>query len=241
MVRTIGILIRKELDSAFNSWAIYTGYLLFFCICGFACWLSPGNVFTLGQAGMTPFFTVINWIAFFIIHALAMKSVADERRSGTLELLLTKPVTTFQLIAGKFCSYLIIIGIALFLTLPYYFTMTGLGSMDHGAVLLGYFGLILTSACYISIGLFASSAAKTPISAFFISLGTGLCFQVLFGLLANQIPFGPVANLFGFLSLPEHFESLNRGVLDTRDLFYFLSVIVLFLALAKLYINKYRH
>ncbi len=240
-MRTIGILIRKELENAFNSWAIYTGYLLFFCVCGFACWLSPDNVFVLGQADMTPFFTVINWIAFFIIHALAMKSVADEKKNGTLELLLTKPVTTSQLLAGKFCSQLIIVGIALLLTLPYYFTLMGLGAMDHGAVLLGYFGLILTSACYISIGLFASSAAKTSISAFFISLGTGLCFQVLFGLLASQIHFGPVADLFGFLSLSEHFESLNRGVLDTRDVLYFLSVIVLFLALARLYVNKYRY
>lgn len=241
MIKTIDILIRKELDTAFHSWAIYIGYLLFFCVCGFACLFSPGNVFVLGQASMTPLFTVIYWAAFFTIHALAMKSVADEKKNGTLELLLTKPVTIDQLLAGKFCSQLIIIGIALLLTMPYYLTLAGLGAIDHGAVGLGYFGLILVCACYISIGLFASSASRTPLSAFFVSLGIGLCFQMLFGILAHQINVSPVASIFGFLSMTEHFESLNRGVLDTRDLVYFFSVIALFMTLARVSICKFRY
>ena len=239
-MKTIKIIIGKELNTAFNSWSIYTGYLLFFCICGFICWLSVSNIFSLGQANMMPFFTVINWTTFFLIHALTMKSVADEKKNGTLELLLTKPIRTNQLIAGKFWSQLFIVLIALVLTLPYYFTMAFLGHIDHGAVILGYFGLVCISSCYISIGIFASSFAKTPVTAFFISLGIGLCFQLLFVVLAQQFSSGLAAGLFTYLSISEHFDSLSRGILDSRDVIYFISVIVLFLSLSKLFICKTR-
>lgn len=239
-MRTIKILMGKELGTAFDSWMIYLGYLLFFCICGFICWLSSSNVFSVGQATMMPCFVVINWTTFFLIHALTMKSIADEKKSGTLELLLTKPIRTTQLIAAKFWSQLLIICIALLLTLPYYFTIASLGHIDHGAVFLGYFGLIEISACYISIGIFASSVAKTPVTAFFISLGTGLCFQLLFGILAQQLTTGLLSEIFSYLSISEHFDPLARGILDSRDIVYFNSVILLFLSLAKLFICKTR-
>lgn len=239
-MRTIKILIGKELNTAFDSWMIYTGYLLFFCICGFVCWLSASNIFSVGQATMMPFFIVINWTTFFLIHALTMKSIADEKKNGTLELLLTKPIRTVQLIAAKFWSQLFIIFIALALTLPYYFTTASLGHIDNGAVFLGYFGLIQISACYISIGIFASAFAKTPVTAFFVSLGIGLCFQLLFGILAQQIGSGFAAELFAYLSISEHFDPLSRGILDSRDIIYFISVILLFLSLSKLFICKTR-
>ena len=239
-MRIIKILIGKELSTAFDSWMIYTGYLLFFCICGFVCWLSPSNVFSMGQAKMLSSFTVINWTIVFLVHAMTMKSVADEKKSGTLELLLTKPIRTSQLIAAKFWSQLFIILIALLLTLPYYITIAFIGHVDHGSVILGYFGLIEISACYISIGIFASSFAKTPVTAFFVSLGIGLCFQLLFGILAQQFGSGFIAELFAYLSISEHFDPLSRGILDSRDIIYFTSVITLFLSLAKLFICKTR-
>lgn len=240
-MKTVKIIVSKELNNAFNSWSTYIGYLLFFCICGFINWLSSSNIFFLGQASMMPFFIVINWTTFFMVHALTMKSVADEKRSGTLELLLTKPIKTSQLISGKFFSQLIIIVIALVMTLPYYFTIMTLGHTDVGTVVLGYFSLICISACYVSIGIFASSLARTAATAFFISLGIGLCFQLLFGILARQIGSGPIAELFTYLSLDEHFDSLSRGILDTRDIIYFISVIALFLSLSKFCICKTRY
>lgn len=239
-MRTIKILISKELNNAFNSWSTYTGFLLFFCICGFVSWLSASNIFYLNQASMMPFFLVINWTTFFMVHALTMKSIADEKKNGTLELLLTKPIRTAQFICGKFFSLLFIIAIALLLTLPCYFTMMFLGHIDTGTVILGYFGLICISACYVSIGIFASSLARTPVTAFFISFGISICFQLLFGLLARQINIGFIAELFTFLSIEEHFDSLSRGILDTRDIVYFASVITLFLSLSKFFICKTR-
>lgn len=239
-MRTIKILIHKELSNAFNSWSTYIGYVLFFCICGFICWFSASNVFYLGQASMMPFFIVINWITFFMVHALTMKSIADEKRNGTLELLLTKPIKTMEFIMGKFFSHLLVIAIALILTLPYYFTIMSLGHIDVGSVCLGYLGLIGISSCYISIGLFASALGKTPVSAFFISMGIGLCFQLFFGILAHQLGSGFLAELLTYLSIDEHFDSLSRGVLDSRDIIYFFSVSILFLVLTKMFICKTR-
>ncbi len=239
-MRIIKILIHKELMNAFNSWTLYTGYILFFCICGFICWFSPSNIFSLGQATMIPFFIVINWTTFFLIPALTMKSIADEKRNGTLELLLTKPIKTSQLICGKFLSQLFIIVIALLMTLPYYFTLASLGQIDHGAVILGYYGLISISACYISIGIFASSLSRTPVTAFFITLGISLCFQLLFGTLAHQCGNSFWAGIFTYLSMEDHFDSLSRGILDSRDILYFCSIVAVFLSLSKLFICKTR-
>lgn len=239
-MNTVSILINKELSNSFNSWSIYLGYILFFCICGFFSWLSTDNLFYLGQATMNPVFGVINWTQFFLIPALTMKSIADEKRNGTIELMLTKPVKTADLICGKFFSNLILTTIALLITLPYYFTLSFLGQVDHGAVLLGYFGLIAMSACYISIGIFSSALSRTPVTAFFVSLGIGLCFQFLFGTLAVQIGTGFFADFFSYLSMEEHFDSLSRGILDSRDLVYFGSVVTIFLALSKFFICKSR-
>ena len=179
-----------------NSWSLHIGYIVFFCICGFYSWLSAGNLFYIGQANMMPVFIIINWTQFFMLPALTMKSIADEKRNGTIELMLTKPVKISDLVCGKFLANLVITTLALFLTLPYYITLASLGQVDHGAIVLGYLGLIQMSACYISIGLFSSALSRTPVSAFFISFGIGLCFQLLFGILANQVGngFGPTCS-----------------------------------------------
>lgn len=239
-MNTIKILIDKELSSHFGSWGIYIGYILFFCICGFINWLSSSNIFYLGQATMMPFFIVISWTQFILIPALTMKSIADEKKSGTLELLLTKPIKTSEFICGKFTALLIITILALAGTLPYYITVSLLGYVDHGAVLLGYWGLIQQSACFISIGIFASALSRTPLTAFFISFGIGLFFQLIFGMLAEQIGTGFFADLFGYLAIQEHLDTLSRGILDSRDIIYFTSVITLFLSLSKFFICKNR-
>lgn len=239
-MKTINILINKELSNSFNSWGIYIGYLIFFCVCGFYIWLSNNNIFYLGQATMMPVFVIINWTQFFMIPALTMRSLADEKRSGTLELLLTKPIKTSELIGGKFFSNLAIAALALVLTLPYYLTISFLGSIDHGTVLLGYFGLLCMAACYISIGIFASSLSRTPVTAFFIHYGIGLCFQTLFGMLATQFHNGIIAHILNYLSMEEHFDTLARGILDTRDIIYFCSICAIFLALSKFFVCKSR-
>lgn len=238
---TTQIIISKELKSAFDSWSTYIGLILFFSISGFISWLSTSNIFSLGQATMIPFFIVISWMMLFLLPALTMRSVADEKRNGTLELLMTKPIKSGQFIIAKFMANLLLACMVLLMTIPCYLTITALGHVDHASALLGYFGLIELCACYISIGIFASSVSKSPVTAFFISLGVNLCFQLFFGLIAKQIGTGFVAGLLTFLSVDEHFDSLSRGVFDTRDIIYFSSVITIFLSLAKLFTCKNRY
>ncbi len=237
-MKTIKILISKELHTCFNSWNIYIGYILFSSICGIVCWLASSNIFTIGQATMEPIYTTISWILFFLIPALTMKSITDEKRNGTIELLLTKPIRISELILGKFLSTMILIVISLVLTLPYYLTIAFLGNIDHGVTILGYIDLLAISACYISIGIFASSLSHSPFTAFFISIGIGLCLQWLFNMMSEQLGSGFFAGLFGFLSINEHSDSLVKGVLDSRDIIYFVSIVAVFLSLARVFIQK---
>lgn len=238
---TIKILIGKELGNYFNSWSIYIGYAVFFCVCGFYAWLSANNLFYIGQATMKPVFAVINWLQFLMIPALTMRSFAEEKRNGTLELMLTKPVKTWELIDGKFFSCLLISLIALLLTFPYYVTLAFLGNLDHGTVLLGYFGLLCMAAGYISIGIFASTLSRTPVTAFFVHFGIAICFQLLFGMLAEQFNQGFMNSFFNYLSMEEHFDSLSRGILDSRDILYFCSICAIFLSLSRFCIYKNRY
>jgi ABC-2 type transport system permease protein len=189
---------------------------------------------------MSPVFMIINWTQLFFIPALTMRSIAEENRNGTIELLLTKPIKIMELIWSKFSAYLLISTVAILLTIPYYITIATLGDVDHGTVLLGYLGLIAISSCYISIGLFASSLTRSTVSAFFISLGIALCFQLLFGMLAEQIGNHFIASVFSYLSIMEHFDTLSRGIFDSRDLIYFGSITALFLALSKFFICRSR-
>ena len=152
-----------------------------------------------------------------------MKSLAEEKRSGTLELLLTKPVSEWQLIWGKFLGSLLVIGIALALTIPYIITLSSIGNFDLGANLMGYLGLLLMSAAYIGIGIFTSSISTNQIVAFLSALFVGLFFHIIFGVLANNMS-GSLGGIFSFLDLNTHFESIARGVLDTKDIIYFASI-----------------
>ena len=239
-MNTVRTLINKELKILFNSWGIYIGYILFFCICGLHICFSKNNIFYIGQATMLPIFVVINWTQFFLIPALTMRSIADEKRNGMMELMLTKPIRTAELIRSKFFSYLIVTTIAILLTIPYYITIAILGNVDHGSVLLGYFGLICMSACYISIGIFASSLSHTPITSFAISFGISLWFQLLAGAFANRIANDFIVEIFMSLSMEEHFDTLSRGILDSRTIVYFCSICAIFLSLSKFFICKNR-
>ena len=158
-----------------------------------------------------------------------MGQLAEENRAGTIEFLLTKPIKDVHVIVGKFLATLILICIALLMTIPYYITVANIGPVDHGAVISGYIGLILMSAAYISIGIFASSISNNQIVGFLLAIFVGILFHWIFGMVAGGISgfFGEVLN---FLSTRAHFESIARGVLDTTDLVFFISIVVLGLA-----------
>lgn len=236
-MKTIWILTKKELRSYFDSLIAYVMIILFLGFSGLFTWLYGADVFMTGQASLRTFFGIAYWTLFFFIPALTMKSIAEEKKSGTLELLLTKPITDWQLICGKFFANFCVILITLFLTFPYVITLANIGNLDNGAVILGYFGLLLMSASYISIGIFASSISQNQIVAFLIALFIGLFFHIIFGVIATS-SVGILGNLFSFLDLNTHFESISRGVLDIKDLIYFLSIMFIGLYLSVISLAK---
>jgi len=222
-MRTIWIITKRELHSYFDSLIAYVMIVLFLGFSGFFTWIYGSDIFLVGQASLRTFFGIAYWTLFFFIPALTMKSLAEEKRSGTLELLLTKPVSEWQLIWGKFLGSLLVISIALALTTPYLITLSGIGNIDMGASLMGYLGLLLMSAAYIGIGIFTSSISTNQIVAFLSALFVGLFFHIIFGVLAGNMS-GSIGHLFSYLDLNTHFESIARGVLDTKDLIYFASI-----------------
>jgi len=166
-----------------------------------------------------------------------MRLLSEEFRSGTIELLLTRAVTDRQVILGKYLSTLMLIAVALLFTLPYVITIGSIGNLDLGAVVCGYLGLFLMSAAYISIGLWASSITKNQIVAYLSSLFIGLFFHLLFGMLASGFT-GFTGQFFNSLSMKEHFDSISRGVLDSGDLIYFFSLIILGLFLSEVSLTR---
>ncbi len=234
-MNTVWIMAKKELRSYFDSLIAYVMIIIFLGFSGFFTWLYGSDIFFVGQASLRTFFGIAYWTLFFFIPALTMKSIAEENHSGTLELLLTKPVNEWQLVGGKYLANLIIIFVALFLTFPYVITVSSIGNLDQGAVLLGYFGLLLMSSAYIGIGIFASSISQNQIVAFLIALFIGLFFHIIFGVIASTFT-GALGHIFSYLDISTHYESISRGVLDTKDLIYFLSItfLGLFFSVTKL-------
>jgi ABC-2 type transport system permease protein len=218
----------------------YIMMVAFLGFSGFFTWLFGSDIFFIKQASLQAFFGIAYWTLFFFIPALTMRLFAEENRSGTIELLLTRPIKDWQLIGGKFLATLLLIIIALVLTLPYYITVSSLGPIDHGAVWSGYLGLILISAAYISIGLFTSSISNNQIVAYLLALLIGIFFQIIFGLLANSMS-GIPGDVIGYLSLSDHFDSISRGVIDSRDLLFFFSIMFTGLLLTEFNLLKKRY
>lgn len=236
-MKSIWIISKRELKAFFDSLTAYILIIAFLAMSGFFTWLYGSDIFFIGQATLQPFFQIAYWTLFFFIPALTMRMVAEEKRSGTIELLLTKSVNDWQVILGKFLACLLLIVIALALTLPYYISVWGLGPIDHGSVWSGYFGMILMSSAYISIGLFASSISNNQIVAFLLSLFIGVFFLIIFDVLSNNFT-GFMGQLFAYFSLSTHYESVSRGVIDSKDLIYFLSISFFGLFLAETVLSK---
>lgn len=225
-MKSIWTITIRELSSFFDSLLAYIMIIAFLGFSGFFTWIKGADVFYVNQASLQSFFSIAYWTLFFFIPALTMRMIAEERKTGTIEMLLTKPISEWKIISGKFLSTLILIGIALALTIPYYITVATIGDIDHGAVWLGYLGLILMSGAYISIGIFTSSLTNNQIVAFLLALLIGILFHIIFNVLAGTMS-NSLGNVFHYLSMSTHFESISRGVLDTKDLIYFFSIISL--------------
>lgn len=213
----------QELKSHFDSLMAYILLVLFLGFSGVFTWLYGSDIFIYGQASLQVFFSVAYITLFLLIPALTMRSIAEEMRTGTIEILLTKPISCRQIVLGKYLAVIALIAIALSLTLPYYITVAHLGPIDHGAVVCGYLGLLLMSSAYAGIGLFASSVSNNQIISFLISLSVGLLFHIGFGILGRQMG-GFAGQLALGLDMNTHFESMSRGIIDSKDIVYFASV-----------------
>ena len=231
------IIAKRELASFFDSLIAYIMLVLFLGFSGFFTWILGSDIFYTGQATLESFFNVAYWTLFFFIPALTMRLLAEEKKSGTIELLLTKAVTDRQIVLGKFLSALLLVIIALAFTLPYVISVAAIGDLDTGQVICGYLGLVLMSAMYTSIGLYTSSTTTNQIVAFLAAMFTGLFFHIIFGMLAQQFP-GWVGEVFDYLNVNSHFESISRGVLDSRDLIYFFSLTVIGILLSEMSLTK---
>lgn len=233
----VWIIAKKELESYFDSLMAYILLILFLGFSGFFTWLFGSDIFFVGQASLGTFFSVAYWTLFFFTPALTMRLLAEEKKTGTIELLLTRAVTDRQVVIGKFMSALLLVMIALAFTFPYVITLSKIGNIDLGEIICGYAGLTLMSAAYISIGLYASSITSNQIVAFLLALTIGIFFHVIFDVLAGSFT-GFVSEIFSTLSLGNHFESISRGVVDSRDLIYFVSIIFVGLFLSELSLTK---
>jgi len=232
MKRPSLIIARKELQVFFDSLVAYILLITFLGFSGFFTWVYFRDVFFTKQASLVSFFDTAYWTLFFFIPALTMKMLAEESKTGTIELLLTKPVTTWQVLWGKFLACFMLIAIALLFTLPYFFTVMKLGNVDKGVVLCGYLSLLLMSAAYISIGLFASSVTNNQIVALLLSLFIGVFLHKLFSIFALALN-GASGEFISYLSLESHYDSIARGVIDSRDVIYFLSIVFVGMVMAE--------
>lgn len=236
-MRAAWIITKKELQSYFDSLIAYILLTLFLGFSGFFTWLFGSDVFMTGQASLQGFFGIAYWTLFFFTPALTMRLLAEEKKTGTLEMLLTKAVTDRQVVIGKFLSALLLVIIALAFTFPYVITLAYIGDIDAGQILCGYAALTLMSGAYISIGLYASSLTNNQIVAFLLALSIGLFFHIIFEVLAGSFT-GVTSQVFSTLSLSNHFESISRGVLDSRDIIYFFSLIFVGLFLSEMSLTK---
>lgn len=218
----------KELKSFFNSPVAYVILTLFLVIAG---WFFSASLFLVNQADLRDLFGGVVPLAYlFFVPAITMRLIAEEKKSGTLELLVTLPVRDSEIVLGKFFASLLLLASALLLTFAYPMTLAALGDPDGGAILGGYLGLLLMGASYLAIGIFTSGLTQNQIVAFI----TGFVIIFVFFILNKVLVFfpGPAASVLEYLSIAYHLENIARGIVDTRDLIYFGSVITVFLFLA---------
>lgn len=234
----IWVIAKREINAYFNSMVAFILIIAFLILTGYFTWFnSNADIFFRKQADLQIFFNIAYFIFLIFIPALTMRQLAEEKKTGTIELLLTKSVSNRQIVLGKFFACLAIIGTTLLFTIPYYITVSNIGNIDHGATISGYFGLLLIGAALTSIGLFASSITNNQIVAFLIALFINLIFFFIFSFLANSNT-GILGSIFDTLSIQNHYDSISRGLIDTKDLIYFASIIILGLLLAELNISK---
>ena len=221
------VISRREIRTYFNSPVAYIVVTVFTVITGY---LFFTQLFLEKQAELRPFFGLMPLMYMFMVPAITMRLLADEKGSGTLEMLITMPVRDWEVVVGKFLAALTLVATAIGLTLFYALTVKLLGPLDRGPAIGGYLGLLLMAGAFVAIGVMCSAFTRNSIIAFIAAFG--VCFALyLFGRLTQFMP-EAIQPLISFLSIDGHFDNIGRGVVDSRDVIYYLSVIATCLLLA---------
>jgi ABC-2 type transport system permease protein len=237
-------ILKKEISSFFSSAIGYLVIGLFLVVTGLFLWVfqGPFNITETGFADLAPFFQIAPWIFIFLIPAITMRSFSEEQKVGTLELLLTKPISKLQLTLGKFLGAFALIILAIIPTLIYVVAIYQLGNpvgnLDVGVTIGSYIGLMLLAATFTAIGIFASSLTDNQIIAFIIAVF--LSFFLYFGLegIAAFSTTSSVRDFINLMGIQSHYTSISRGVVDTRDLIYFISVTAFFIIITMMKLHK---
>ena len=230
-------IFKKEFNSFFTSTIAYLTIGMFLLINGLFLWVFDDdfNILNAGFADLTSFFYLAPWILIFLIPAITMKTFADEFRSGTIEILKTRPITNVTLVLGKFFAILTLLIIVLIPTFVYAYSIHELGNpvgnLDYGSISGSYLGLFLLASSFASIGIFTSTLSKNQVVAFL--LGICVVFLFYYGFDAVSSLFGDYSHTIKLFGMNEHYKSISRGVIDSRDVLYFMSIIIFFLFVSK--------
>jgi len=230
-------ILIKELNSFFSSPIAYLVIAMYLLINGLFLWVFEGdfNILHAGFADLNSYFYLAPWIFIFLIPAITMRSFSDEFNTGTIEILKTKPITNWQLIFGKYFGSLILVILAILPTLIYVYSIYKLGNpignIKFGTTFGSFIGLLFLASTYTAIGIFASTISKNQIVSFITAVFISFFLYYGFETLANYNLFGNLDYTIQSFGMSTHFESISKGVVDTRDLIYFASVTFLFLAL----------
>ena len=236
-------IFKKEIRGFLSSLIAYVVVIVFLLLIGLFTWVfADGNVLTQGYANLDTLFYMAPWVFIFLISAITMRSFSEEIKQGTFEILSTKPITDFQIIMGKFLAAVCLVIFAILPTLLYFFSVYQLGlpkgNIDVGATWGSYIGLVFLGACYSAIGLFASAITSNQIVAFILGMFLCFFFYVGFQQISNLSLFGNLDSLIQSLGIQLHYDSISRGVVDTRDIIYFLSLISVFLGLTYIVLDS---
>jgi ABC-2 type transport system permease protein len=228
----VGIVLRRELASYFATPLAYVFILIFLVL---ASWFafSLGGFYERGQSDLAPFFNFHPWLYLFLIPALSMRLWAEERKSGSIELLMTMPITLWQAVLGKFLAAWVFTGIALALTFPMWITVNYLGKPDNGAIFAAYVGSLLLAGGFLAIGSCMSALTRNQVIAFILSVVVSFVFLLMgyplvLEWVAAVLP-QALVNAVASFSFLTHFESIAKGVIDIRDILFFAMLMALFL------------
>jgi len=228
----------KEIRSFLSSLIAYVVMLVFLLATGWFTWVLPDyNIFDYGYANLDTLFSMAPWLFMFLISAITMRSLSEEKKNGTIEIITTRPITDLQIILGKYFAGITIVLFTLIPTFIYYVTIFKLGApegnLDSGAILGSYLGLFFLASCFVAIGMLSSSLSDNQIVSFILSLFLCFLFYNLFDLIADFKLLGSLDALVASLGINAHYQSISRGVVDSRDLLYFLGFDIIFIWASK--------